>query len=67
MFGSYSYPVSQSHGAISINVTADGKFARYIRECGGNRVEKILGATDGTLLVNPVEPTNLPENITGLL
>jgi uncharacterized protein len=67
VFGSYRYPVSLSHDGISINVTADGKFARYIRECGGNRVEKILGATDGTLLVNPVEPTNLPENITGFL
>jgi hypothetical protein len=67
VFGIYRYPVSLSHDAVTIEVIADGNHARYIRECGNERVEKILGSADGMLLINPVEPTNLPENITGFL
>jgi hypothetical protein len=67
VFGIYRYPVSLSHDTVTIEVSADGNHARYTRKCGDERVEKILGSADGTLLVNPVEPTNLPENITGFL
>lgn len=67
MYGKYQYPVSLSFPALTVTVTHEGKFARYIRICGDNRVEKILGSETGTILINPIEPTNLPENITNVL
>ncbi len=33
---------------------------RYVRMCGDDRVEKNLPTGEGTIIINPVEPVNLP-------
>ncbi len=38
----------------------------YVRECSGERVEKLV-AGGKNFIVNPVEPVNLPKEITNLL
>lgn len=49
---------------IAISIQKDGKNLIYHRDCLGEKVEKHLLANKGKILVNPVEPVNIPKALT---
>lgn len=53
-------------GDYSIRFEKEGNFYRYIRE-NGDKKEKFVFSDTGKVIVNPVEPVNLPKKITNLL
>lgn len=67
MFGSFDIAdLKLRIGDVEIRFERDGKFFRYVRE-GDGRVEKNVFSTLGRVIVNPVEPVNLPKRITNFL
>lgn len=65
MYGRYDYSYHYQNDEISLGIEKKGNFYRYFREiAGGDAVEKMLLSDSGRIIVNPVEPLNLPENIT---
>lgn len=67
MFGVYDYSLRVEHGALRIRVERYGRNHKYLRELGSSRVEKLLGPEDASILLHPVEPVNLPRDITRYL
>ena len=67
MFGRYETPFSFRAPDLFIGLQDSGPSQLYVRECRGTRVEKILAQKNNTLIINPVEPVNLPEEITHYL
>lgn len=53
-------------GNYSIRFEKEGSFYRYIRE-NGDKKEKFIFSNAGKVIVNPVEPVNLPKEITNFL
>ena len=67
MFGYHELPdFSTKIGDISIRFEKDGSFYRYVRE-NGDRKEKNLFTNSGRVIINPVEPVNLPKEITNFM
>lgn len=68
MYGRYDYSYHFQNDEISFGIEKKGNFFRYFREiAGGEKVEKTLLSDFGRIIVNPVEPLNLPETITHFL
>jgi hypothetical protein len=72
VFGSYDYSFSFDSDEITISIEESENFFKYVRICGSDRVEKMLmscteSACLGKMIVNPVEPVNLPKEITRYL
>ena len=68
MYGSYSLPATIESDGISVAVERQGSALAYRRAIGGDRAEKLLlGSGTGTIVVNPVEPLNLPQELTPYL
>ena len=67
MFGRYEADLSYSDEDVTITAARSGVLPRYTRSCRGNRVDKILPDGTGAILINPVEPVNLPEPVTRYL
>ncbi|MDO9517908.1 MAG: DUF432 domain-containing protein [Methanosarcinaceae archaeon] len=67
MFGSYNCPVSIEKENLLISLETEGDVKYYRRECLDNEVEKIVLNGNGNILFNPVEPVNLPKEITSYL
>jgi len=65
VFGRHTIPFRLEDSGISIETRRDGHFTLYERVSLSERVEKRLGFTEGFLTINPVEPVNLPQEITG--
>lgn len=64
MYGTYRYPCSIEEESVSIKVAEeDGKYV-YRRICGDDTRELVISPREGQLIINPVEPVNLPKNIT---
>ena len=67
MFGSFD--IADFHSQIEdVNIKFEkvGEFFKYIRE-GDEKVEKMVFSKSGRVIVNPVEPVNLPKRITNFL
>ncbi len=67
MYGTYRYPCSIEEESISIEVTEEDGLLVYRRVCGDETREIIISSPGGELIINPVEPVNLPKNITRFL
>ena len=67
MYGKYNYPCIIEEGSISIEVIEEDGLLIYRRVCGDDTLELILSSPDAELIINPVEPVNLPKNITHFL
>jgi hypothetical protein len=67
VFGRYGADFSYSDKNITISVERTGTPPRYVRACRDERIEKILPTGEGSVIINPVEPVNLPLPITRLL
>ncbi|PKL68457.1 MAG: hypothetical protein CVV30_11140 [Methanomicrobiales archaeon HGW-Methanomicrobiales-1] len=67
MYGRFNYPCQHAGKVFSISIEKDGNFFRYRRECQEERVEKIISSTGPTVFIHPVEPINLPKEVTRYL
>jgi hypothetical protein len=67
MYGYYSYPFSVESGGIKIEVTEESGLYLYRRECCGEVRENYIQPKEGRIIINPVEPVNLPSAVTSLL
>jgi len=69
MYGRYEIPFEYSDDTISLSITEDGDFFRYTRQITDDRsVQKtLLTSQNAVVTVNPIEPVNLPKNITQYL
>ncbi len=67
MFGYHDVEGFQAEiGEYRIRTEKVGPFYRYFRE-NGDRTEKDLSVEKGRLIINPVEPVNMPKSITNFL
>lgn len=69
MYGIYDYDFRFENEEISLGVEKRGGFLRYFRylKNKNENIEKILASDTGKIIVNPVEPLNLPKEITSYL
>lgn len=67
MYGAYSFPASIETENISISVEKEDNRFLYRREFQEEKVEKILAANSGQLIINPVEPLNKPVEVTSYM
>jgi|GEM_PF-4218105 len=67
MYGTYNENFSFTGPDISLSFSGPVGKRRYRRECSGKRVEKNLASDIGRIIINPVEPVNLPDGLTSHL
>lgn len=67
MYGHYNVPLRIEKEGISLSVEKEGEVLAYRRECLGEKVEKVLLAGNGKILLSPVEPLSKPKEITPYL
>jgi len=67
MFGNYNIPLNIEQGDISLSVEKEGEGFLYKRECLGKKTKKALLTSNGEILLNPVEPLNVPKALTAYL
>ena len=61
MFGEYELNEHLKGDDIEIKIDGKGKMKRYYRRVRDDEIEKLISAQEGKLVVNPVEPVNLPK------
>lgn len=67
MFGYYDIPLKIAEEGISLSIDKEGEAFIYKRECLDEKVEKVLLANKGKVLINPVEPLSKPKELTQYL
>jgi hypothetical protein len=67
MFGRFTYPCSHAGKVFTFSIEQEGEFLRYRRECGPDRVEKIIASAGPVVYIHPIEPVNLPKEVTRYL
>ncbi len=67
MFGRYMGSFHQEYGDILVETERVNGLLTYRRRCGEQTFERILVAPTGEVIINPVEPVNLPKDITNFL
>lgn len=64
VFGEFDYSFRHESDEISLWFERSEGFFRYNRRSGAEEVQKIIGGSPGTIVINPVEPVNLPQEVT---
>ncbi len=67
MFGRYDYAFHFADENLTVKIERQDGLYIYRRECGGQKHERILASETGGVVVNPVEPLNLPKEVTNFL
>jgi len=67
VFGQYERGFSYTDPEINIRIDDTGTLPEYQRECGESVIKKYLAAGYDAIHVHPVEPVNLPQEITHYL
>jgi hypothetical protein len=67
IYGSHEYDFSYEVEGLKLSVERRNGHLYYSRECNDERVEKILASSGGHIIINPVEPINLPREVTYFL
>ncbi len=69
MYGKYKIPFEYSDDIITLSITEDGDFFRYVRQIKDKKKEEktLLTTESATVAINPIEPVNLPKQITQYL
>lgn len=67
MYGYYEIPLELVREGITLSLVRERENLLYQRMCADKRVEKILLASTGKVLINPVEPLNKPKELTPYL
>jgi len=60
MYGRYGYSFHYSDDLITLDIKKEGEIYRYTRTQGDETVEKTIISEKGKIIINPVEPLNLP-------
>jgi hypothetical protein len=67
VFGEYDYPFHLESGPVRIRIEEDDGFFTYHRSSEEGEVSKIIRGRRGKIRISPVEPVNLPEEVTKYL
>ncbi|MDD4300579.1 MAG: DUF432 domain-containing protein [Methanomicrobium sp.] len=67
MYGIYGYPFHIENSGITIDITEENGLYHYKREGSCGSFETFISPSNGRIHITPVEPVNLPKNITRLL
>jgi len=67
MFGRYKGIFHREDGDILVETERNGGLLTYRRRCEGQTFERLLVSKTGEIVINPVEPVNLPKEITNFL
>ena len=67
MYGRYDRGFSITEEKINLRIEQADTIPVYVRECKGARIEKYLAADYDAIHIHPVEPVNLPQEITHYL
>jgi len=68
MYGIYDSAFHFEYNGIIAELERKDGFLIYRRTCGDTRVERVLASSgDARIIINPVEPLNLPKEITNYL
>jgi uncharacterized protein len=67
VFGEYDYPLRLESGQVRISIEESGGFFTYHRSSEAGEVQKIIGGRRGKIVISPVEPVNLPKEVTKYL
>ncbi|MDD1706234.1 MAG: DUF432 domain-containing protein [Methanoregulaceae archaeon] len=67
VFGEYDYPFRLETGPIRIEIAEEEGFFTYHRSSDHGEVHKIISGKGGKIVISPVEPVNLPEEVTKYL
>ncbi|OPX69948.1 MAG: hypothetical protein A4E37_00238 [Methanoregulaceae archaeon PtaB.Bin056] len=67
MFGIYKIPFQTDAAGITVSVECEGETSTYRRIAPLGTLTKRLGYREGRVFINPVEPVNLPSEVTGML
>ncbi|MFA7198633.1 MAG: DUF432 domain-containing protein [Methanoculleus sp.] len=67
MFGRYSGTFRHEFDEIQVEAAEVNGLLTYRRRCEGEAFERILVSNTGEIIINPVEPVNLPREITNYL
>lgn len=64
MYGTYDYSCHIREGEISVDVERSSRYFIYKRVCRGEPAERTIASDNGSIIINPVEPLNLPKEVT---
>jgi uncharacterized protein len=67
LYGRFEYPCRYESAGITFCIEQEGELFKYRRQCGSSDAEKIISSSAGSLFVHPVEPVNLPKEVTRFL
>ena len=67
IFSTYKPPFSVEIEDIAISIVEESESLIYKRESKEESLEKILLNSGDEILINPIEPVNLPKNISPFL
>ncbi len=67
VYGRYSLDFCIEKDDLKICFSRDGDVVRYSRTLGDSTMERIIASDGGQVIINPVEPLNLPEEVTRFL
>lgn len=67
VFGVYDYSFQWEDDRVSLGIDKKDSLYVYHRQTRSESIEKILGSRRARIIVNPVEPLNLPQEITRYL
>ena len=64
MFGVYNIPLKIENDGLIISIDNNGKLNHYKREYEDENLEKDISSDKSKILIHPVEPLNIPKEIT---
>ena len=64
MYGHHKHPLDIKKDGLTLSLARSGVGLNYRRELGGEVVEKSILGDGASILLNPVEPVNLPKELT---
>ncbi len=67
LFGRFDYPCRYERSGFSFCIEREGDLIMYRRQCGSSKADKIISSSAASLFVHPVEPVNLPKEVTRFL
>jgi hypothetical protein len=67
VFGVFDCAFRYTSEEVSLWFERSDGFYTYNRHSGGDKLQKIIGGVPGDIIINPVEPVNLPKEVTRYL
>jgi len=67
VYGTYDYSCYIREDEISVEVERSARYLTYKRVCRGEPAERVIASENGSIIINPVEPLNLPKEVTRYL